>query len=473
MSHITEAYQAENFRAIAHQLSDVLADYLNQISIPNPTPVLPVSDPDALTEVFDFQAQADKSFPELVELFIQYSNHLHHPRYVGHQVTAPLPVAALAHFTAALLNNGSAVYEMGPANMAMEKQVIREMIRLTGFPEEADGIFTHGGSAGNLTGMLAARQAMASWNIWEEGYQGGRPMVVFVSEQAHYSIERTVRIMGMGGKAVVPIPVDEKYKMRIDILEQEIQKARAEGKIPAAVSANACSTATGTYDDLQAVADLCEKYGLWMHVDAAHGAGALMSEEHRPLLSGIERADSLVIDFHKMFLVTGLNTLVLFRDQERSYETFDQSASYLFEEERKKEWYNGARRTLECTKSAMGFIAYTGLLYFRKEGYKEYIDKVYALAKSFAAEIQKHPSFELAVEPESNIVCFRYVAAEGDTETQNRLNAQIRKDLLAGGHYYIVQTMLGDKLWLRTTLINPLTEFSDLTHLLELIPELI
>jgi L-2,4-diaminobutyrate decarboxylase len=208
-------------------------------------------------------------------------------------------------------------------------------------------------------------------------------------------------------------------------------------------------------------------------VDAAHGAGALMSEEHRPLLSGIERADSVVIDFHKMFLVTGLNTLVLFRDQERSYETFDQSASYLFEEERKKEWYNGAKRTLECTKSAMGFIAYTGLLYFRKEGYKEYIDKVYALAKSFAAEIQKHPSFELAVEPESNIVCFRYVAAEGDTETQNRLNAQIRKDLLSGGHYYIVQTMLGDKLWLRTTLINPLTEFSDLTHLLDLIPELI
>jgi L-2,4-diaminobutyrate decarboxylase len=387
-------------------------------------------------------------------------------------VTSPLPATVLAQFCTTLLNNGAAIYEMGPVNMAMEKNVIQRFGSLIGYPTGFDGIFTHGGTAGNLTAMLAARQAGTDYNIWEEGVKSENRPGYMMSEQSHYSIGRNVKIMGLGEESIIKIPFDSKFRMRTDLLEEYKKKAEESGIKVIAVAANACSTATGSYDDLEAIGDFCEKHGLWFHVDGAHGMGVLFSEKYKNRVKGICRADSIVIDFHKMLLVPALNTLVMFKNGEKSYETFAQKASYLFQKSQNNVWHNSAIRTIECTKSALGIIAYTALKYYGRSYYQEYIDSRYDLATLFASIIKSDKNFRLAVEPESNIVCFRYNPEGTNANELNQVNAGIRDKIIKEGSFYIVQTELDGEIWLRLTIINPITSEKDLRSLLKRIYEI-
>jgi L-2,4-diaminobutyrate decarboxylase len=466
-------FDPDEFRSEGHKLVDILSDYLHDALSGKKMAVLPWNEPDDLAEAFSFESGEGEKEP--ADLFfkriIEQSIHIHHPRYIGHQVTAPLPLTVLAQFCTTLLNNGAAIYEMGPVNMAMERNVIKRFGSIIGYPAGFDGIFTHGGTAGNLTAMLAARQAKTDYNIWEEGVQEQQRPAFMISEHAHYSIGRNVKIIGLGNDSAIKVPVDSHYRMRTDMLEEIKTKAEKRGIRVISVVVSSCSTATGTYDDLETVADFCEKHNLWMHVDGAHGMGVLFSGKYRKYVKGIERADSIVIDFHKMFLVPALNTLVMFRNAEKSYETFAQKASYLFQKSQNNVWYNSAIRTIECTKSALGIIAYTALKYYGNSYYREYIDSRYDLAQKFALMIRSDDQFELAVDPESNIVCFRFAPSGQNDITLNRINSTIREKIVREGSFYIVQVELGGKLWIRVTIINPVTSENDLNDLLIRIKE--
>jgi len=194
-----------------------------------------------------------------------------------------------------------------------------------------------------------------------------------------------------------------------------------------------------------------------MHVDGAHGMGVLFSGKYRSLAKGIERADSVVIDFHKMFLVP---------------ETFAQKASYLFQKTQSNLWYESAIRTIECTKSALGIIAYTALKYYGHSYYKEYVDSRYDLARNFASIIESDMDFELAVPPESNIVCFRFNGKGLSDEAANKFNLQARDIIMKEGSFYIVKAELNGKIWIRVTIINPVTTIEDLNKLMNRINEL-
>jgi L-2,4-diaminobutyrate decarboxylase len=313
---IPSPFDPEVFRKEGHTIVDTLSDYLEEALSGKEMPVLPWKEPDQLAEDFSFESSGGEkeSLNDLIKRIISNSIHIHHPQYIGHQVTSPLPAAALVQFCTTLLNNGAAIYEMGPVNMAMERNVIKKFGSLIGYSNGFDGIFTHGGTAGNLTAMLAARQAKTDYNIWEDGIREENRPGYMISEQAHYSVGRNVKIMGLGDDSIVRVPVDEHFRMRTDMLEELKTKAEKKGIRIISVVASACSTATGTYDDLEAVAAFCEKYDLWMHVDGAHGLGVLFSEKYRKLAKGIEKADSIVIDFHKMLLVPALNTLVMYKN---------------------------------------------------------------------------------------------------------------------------------------------------------------
>jgi len=471
---IPSPFDPEVFRKEGHTLVDTLSDYLGEALSGTEMPVLPWNDPDKLTETFSFDSAGGENEPinAFIRRIIDYSIHIHHPHYIGHQVTSPLPAAALVQFCTTLLNNGAAIYEMGPVNMAMEKNVIKRFGALIGFQEGYDGIFTHGGTAGNLTAMLAARQAKTDYNIWEDGVRELNRPGYMISEQAHYSVGRNVKIMGLGDESIVRVPVDELFRMRTDLLEELKSDAEKKGIRIISVVASSCSTATGSYDDLEAVAGFCEKHDLWMHVDGAHGMGVLFSEKYSDRVKGIDRADSIVIDFHKMLLVPALNTLVMFKNGERSFETFAQKASYLFQKSQKNVWYNSATRTIECTKSALGIIAYTALKYYGDSYYKEYIDTRYELTSVFARRVKSESQFELAVEPESNIICFRFAPKEYDDISLNRINSEIRDRIIKEGSFYIVQAELNGKIWLRLTIINPVTSENDLKDLLKRVLEI-
>ena len=315
-SKIPYPFDPEEFRKQGHIIVDTLSDYLNDALSGKEMPVLPLNDPDQLAEYFSFDSgEGENESPDkFIRRIIDHSIHIHHPHYIGHQVTSPLPLTALVQFCTTLLNNGAAIYEMGPVNMAMERNVVKKFGTLIGFQPGFDGIFTHGGTAGNLTAMLAARQAKTDYNIWDDGVKENFKPAYMISEQAHYSVGRNVKIMGLGEDSIIRVPVDSHFRMRTDLLEEIKASAEKKGIRIISVVASSCSTATGSYDDLEAVADFCEKYDLWMHVDGAHGMGVLFSEKYKHLIKGIERADSVVIDFHKMLLVPALNTLVMFRN---------------------------------------------------------------------------------------------------------------------------------------------------------------
>jgi len=467
-TRLSHTYDSEEFRRHGHELIDILADYLRDATSRSDMPVLDYSEPDDLVKEFEFDNPANRDLPldGFVRKVVAGMNHLHHPRFVGHQNTPPLTAGIIAQMCTTLLNNGVAVYEMGPASMAAERNVIRYISGLIGFGREADGIFTHGGSAGNLTGLLAARQAMSEYNVWEEGVRHDRPAGIIVSDQSHYSISRNARVIGLGGASVIRIANDSRYAMRTDLLEETRRRAEKEGIRVIGVAANACSTATGTYDNLEEIAAFCRENRLWFHVDGAHGLGVLFSDRYRHLVSGLEHADSVVLDFHKMLLTPGLNTMVLFRDGRKSYETFAQKAGYLFEKHDSNEWYNAAKRTLECTRSALGIVAWAVINYYGREALGKYVESRYDLATRFAGAIRREKGMELAVTPESNIVCFRYAPEGIPAEKLNDLNRMIRKELVHSGEFYIVQTELDGNIWMRTALMNAMTDENDLERLL-------
>jgi L-2,4-diaminobutyrate decarboxylase len=473
-SKIPFPFDPEEFRKEGHQLVDTLSDYLEDALSGKEMPVLPWNDPDQLAEHFSFHSAGGEkeSLNSFIKRIIDHSIHIHHPHYIGHQVTSPLPATVLVQFCTTLLNNGAAIYEMGPVNMAMERNVINRFGSIIGYRSIFDGIFTHGGTAGNLTAMLAARQVKTDYNIWEDGVRESNRPGYMISEQAHYSIGRNVKIMGLGEESIVKVPVDKNFRMRTDLLEEIKNRAEKKGIRIISVVASSCSTATGTYDDLEAISAFCEKWGLWMHVDGAHGMGVLFSEKYKNRVKGIERADSVVIDFHKMLLVPALNTLVMFRNGERSYETFAQKASYLFQKSQNNVWYNSAIRTIECTKSALGIIAYTALKYYGNNYYRQYIDSRYDLATTLATMVKSDSQLQLAVEPESNIVCFRYASAGYTELTLNQINSEIRNIIIKEGSFYIVQVELEGKIWLRLTIINPVTSLDDIKTLLIRIKEI-
>lgn len=461
------AYDAENFRRKGHELVDMLADYLQNAT--SGAEELKVLNYQPADEQYQFWEQDyknnDKDFLALMNKVLDRSIHIHHPKYMGHQVTAPLPEAALAGLLTNLLNNGMAVYEMGPAASALDQFIGKLVAKKAGFGEQGGGILTSGGTLANLTALLAARSIQTGKTVWEEGSR--QPLALMVSEEAHYCVDRAARIMGWGNQGVIKVPVDENYRMRTDLLEEYYQKAEAQGVKVIAIVGSACSTSTGKYDRLDQIADFAEKHQLWFHVDGAHGGGAIYSEKYSPLLKGIERADTVTIDFHKMLMTPALSSVLLFKNEEHSFATFAQKAQYLWD--KSGEWENLAGRTFECTKFMMSVKVYSILRTYGEDIFAEYTNVLYDLGKSFAGIIDQHAEMELPYEPDSNIVCFRYRPEGLDAEQTNQLNAQIRQQLLEEGTFYIVQTQLQGNTYLRTTLMNPFTGPKELEELLVLV----
>ncbi len=442
------AYDPEAFRKQAHALVDVLADHLRDTGARR-GPVLPPVLPEAeLAEwATDFAGGAD---PEaLFAKVVLRANHLQHPGFVGHQVSAPLPLGALAELTAALLNNSMAVYEMGPSATAMERALLGFLGKKLGFPAGSDGLFTSGGSVGNLTALLAARQRMAT-RLGDDAFPGA----VVACEEAHYCTERAVRIMGWGAAGLVKVPADARYKMRVDLLEAAIDQAERAGRKVAAVVASACSTSTGAFDPLPEIADVCARRGVWMHVDGAHGASFALSTKYAPLLGGVARADSVVWDTHKMMLCPALSTAVLFRDGQDSFGAFHApEAAYLFDESAK---LDAGKRTLECTKRMLVLAPYMALAVHGEAAIGAYLDRMVDMSRAFAARLAATPGFALAALPECNIVCFRY--GDGDMDA-------VRRRILDAGEFYLVRTKLRGTTYLRTTILNPRTTEDDLARL--------
>ena len=271
----------------------------------------------------------------------------------------------------------------------------RWLTERVGYGAEGAGVLTSGGSLGTLTALLAMRQAQAGFDAWSEGLSGNRSLAVLVSDQAHYCNQRACAILGLGTRGVREVPTGERYVMTVDALARKHEEVLRDGQKPVAVIANAGSTGTGAYDPIRAIALFAEEKGLWLHVDGAHGASAVLSPRYAHLLDGVGRADSIAWDMHKMMMMPSLCTAVLVRNRRYLDGAFRQEASYLMGSDDEAPWYELAARTFETTKPGMATPLYAALRTLGAQTFGDYVTYTYDLARTFAREVDGRPDFAL------------------------------------------------------------------------------
>jgi L-2,4-diaminobutyrate decarboxylase len=452
----------EQFRVVGHALIDRLAEHLAAAgarSIPVSQPL----DPAGMSERWpaDFAGGADPL--ELVERMLAQCTVTHHPAYLGHQLAAPLPLTALGSLVTALTNGSGAIYELSQAGTACEAALAGYLADRLGLPGTAGGMVVHGGTIATLTALLAARQAQAGFDVWRDGAHAGPPLALLASDQAHYSTARAAHIMGFGEGGALSVESDERLRMRPDALAAEIAAARERGRRPIAVVATAGTTPSGAFDPLEEIADICAAEGLWLHVDAAHGGSAALSPALAPQLAGIERADSVVWDLHKTLPFPALASLLAYARARDAYGSFAQSAEYLFRSGDAGD-ENMGTRTLECTRPQLALVAYLGFATVGAEGMRAHVERLWELGRELAGLVRESGDFELALEPECNIVCFRHRCPDGvDADAHQE---RIRGEVNASGSFYVVQTRLRGATWLRCALMNAETGRVDLLGML-------
>ncbi len=490
---VLAAYDPQRFRAAASEWADLLGSHLDAVTN-RETPVLNWADP--ATNIAEAErwlnwqgSEPSTQFANIVRQMLARGHNLHHPHYIGHQVPAPVPIAGLFDAVGAVTNQVMAIYEMGPWATAVERALINRLGEQIGWKrDEFAGLVTHGGSLGNLTGLLTARNVKLG-ESWECGVGDsvsqatlgalnasrgsdsptGQPTII-VQGDAHYSVARAAGIIGIGTKNVVRAELDARRKLDPQKLDEQISRLRRDGRHVFAVSACACATPIGAFDPLRDVAEVCHKQDVWLHVDAAHGGAALLSRRHRHLLDGLDQADSVVWDAHKMMFVPALCAFVFYRDKKHRFETFRQDAPYLFDPSAPgMAEYDSGMLTLECTKRAATYGLWGTWSLFGQQLFEDLVDVTFGLGRAFYEKLLATDDFLPLHEPECNIVTFRYVPAalkDASPEVLGPFQRDVRRRLIESGQFYIVQTNLNGCGALRVTIINPLTTTDDLDELL-------
>ena len=401
-----------------------------------------------------------------VEKYLSSTTRLHHPAYLAHQVAVPHPSGALGSLIDGFTNNPMSIYEMGPGAASIEYFVVNWLLERVGWGpaplnlrdagthEYGGGVLTHGGSLANLTSLVAARSRLVP-GIWQEG--NPTDLALLAPAECHYSIGRAAGILGIGRRGIYPLDVDEQGRILPDRLPAAERRLRTDGKRAVALVANACSTPVGIYDPLQEIAEFCRERNLWFHVDGAHGASALLSNRYRHLLRGVELADSLTWDAHKLMRTPTLCAALLVRDHRTLDHAFEQEASYLFHE-KDQPGFDFIHRQVECTKAGLGLRLFLVLAALGERGLAEYIERQFQVTMDAYAYIQGLPDFECAVRPQSNILCFRF---QGSDELQLR----VRSELIARGTFYLSTTVFHGRRYLRAVFMNPETSLEDVKRL--------
>ena len=410
----------------------------------------------------------------LIEECLQNSQNLHHPHYIGHQVPGPLPLAGVFDAIGTITNQVMAVYEMGPWATAMERALIERLGGVIGLPEgEFAGLITSGGSIANLTALLTARNVVHG-DSWKEGMAAlPYPPVLLVQQDAHYCIARSAGILGMGTNQVIRIGLDDQRRMCPKALEAELASLCSRGIPITAVVACACATPIGAFDPLDEIADLCERYGVWFHVDAAHGAAAAFSEKYRHLVQGLGRADSLICDAHKMMHVPALCAFVFYKQAKHRFAAFQQDAPYLFDPSAPgMADFDCGLMTMECTKRAASFGLWGVWSTYGPGVFADLVDATFGLAVEAWQLIESQVDFEAPYRPQCNILVYRYLPPGADISGANDMNREIRRRLIESGDFYVSQTTIGGVAYLRMTVINPLTTIETIAHLIEKIRQI-
>ncbi|MFF4971672.1 lysine decarboxylase DesA [Streptomyces sp. NPDC001083] len=399
---------------------------------------------------------------ELEEVYLRDAVYFHHPRYLAHLNCPVVIPAVLGEAVLSAVNSSLDTWDQSAGGTLIERRLIDWTNGRIGLGPAADGVFTSGGSQSNLQALLLAREEAKADDLAR--------LRVFASEAGHFSVKKSAKLLGLGADSVVTIPVDHDKRLQTLALARELERCRAEGLVPMAVVATAGTTDFGSIDPLPEIAELCARYGTWMHVDAAYGCGLLTSLKNRDRIAGIERADSVTVDYHKSFFQPVSSSAVLVRDGATlRHATYH--AEYLNPRRMVEERIpNQVDKSLQTTRRFDALKLWMTLRVMGADGIGELFDEVCDLAREGWRLLAADPRFDVVVEPSLSTLVFRFVPAAVTAPAEiDRANLYARKALFASGDAVVAGTKVGGRHYLKFTLLNPETTADDIAAVLDLI----
>ncbi|MFI6486567.1 lysine decarboxylase DesA [Streptomyces sp. NPDC050564] len=407
---------------------------------------------------------------ELEEVYLRDAIYFHHPRYLAHLNCPVVIPAVLGEAVLSAVNSSLDTWDQSAGGTLIERKLIDWTNERLGLGPAADGVFTSGGSQSNLQALLLAREEA------KPGRAGGQlgdrlaTLRIFASEVSHFSVRKSAKLLGLSADSVVSIPVDHDKRLQTVALAHELERCERDGIVPMAVVATAGTTDFGSIDPLPEIAELCAQFGAWMHVDAAYGCGLLTSLKNRDRLAGIDRADSVTVDYHKSFFQPVCSSAVLVRDASTlRHATYH--AEYLNPRRMVQERIpNQVDKSLQTTRRFDALKLWMTLRVMGADGIGELFDEVCDLAVEGWKLLVADPRYDVVVEPSLSTLVFRYIpAAVTDPAEIDRANLYARKALFASGDAVVAGTKVGGRHYLKFTLLNPETTAEDIAAVLDLI----
>lgn len=405
-------------------------------------------------------------FEHLLSLIDKQVNHTGlNPTSANHLGYIPgggLYPSAVADFLAAVSNKYAGMFFSAPGAVRMENMCIRWLCDLVGYPEEASGNLTSGGSIANLVALVTARD--------NAGLTSGDfgNAVIYITRQVHHCAIKAIRFAGLADAHLRHIPMDEGFRMRPDALKQQIKEDKEAGLQPLMIFASAGTTDIGAVDPLEKLADLAGEHNLWFHVDAAYGGAFLLTDHGKKVMKGISRADSTIIDPHKgLFLPYGTGALLV-RDGKKLFHSQHMEANYLQDTHKATGEYSPADLSPELSKHFRGLRMWLPLKLFGVKPFRDALVEKRLLTQYFYRKVQSIPGIEVGPDPELSVMFFRYIPEEGDPNTFNKKLVDAIHD---DGRVFLSSTHIEGTIYLRLAVLNFRTHLKHINLVLEVLEE--
>jgi aromatic-L-amino-acid decarboxylase len=448
------ALSREEMRDFGYRVVDLLSDHFAGVQ---DGPVGAKADPAQMIPLFDQDPpEAGRDPNELLAQLERdvFPNNLHvdHPRFFAFVPGPNNFVSTMADALAAGFNIFNGTWLGGSAAAAVELGVVRWFCRMCGFPTTAGGLFVSGGSMANLTALVAARHSLLQDRV--------ERATVYFSDQTHSSVELALRVIGFAPEQMRKLEADENFRLSIQTLRRAIADDRANGLRPFCVIANAGTTNTGAVDPLNELAELVAKEKLWLHIDGAFGAAAILSDRGRALLRGLERADSISLDPHKWLFQSFECGCVLVRDAAVLKSTFQIKPDYLRDVHRSIEEFNPCDYGVQLTRSFRALKVWLSLQTFGVAAFRQAITRGFELAEVAERELRARKGWEILSPAQMATVCFRF----GES---NELQTQLVDAMMRDGYALLTSTELRGAVSLRLCTVNPRTTEIDIVGTVE------
>jgi len=440
--------------------------------------VTPAATPEQLEKLFD-EPMPEKGIA-LEDILARFRNDIApnamgvpSPRYFGQFNPTPLPIGVWADALASMLNQNAGAWRNGPTSAMLEARVIRWLCDLLNYGPQSFGTLASGGSEANLIALKCARDNIAA-GIKDRGVRtAAADLVIYASDQCHYSIDKSADILGLGREGVRKIPTDDRFHIRLDVLRDTIARDREAGLLPACIVGVAGTTSTGAVDPLEELAAIARENRCWYHIDAAYGGPLAFSTKHKDKLRGIELADSITFDPHKWMFVPFACGATLVREGGRVLrEAFDMTPEYLNEDRGGADVeFDFFRYGQMGTRRFNSLKLWMAIKFMGREGYARTVEHQIGLTKYLAQQIDALPDFQRVGEVETAVCCFRLLSKQDlDGPELDRLQQRLQQIIERSGEAWLTTTVLHGRRAMRVNVNSFLTaqqHIDDLVGLLK------